>query len=303
MRDTNNLIYFDNAASTPLFPEIIEQYGKSLKKHYANPSASHQIGLKLRKKINTAAQELLELIGTTDEVSKIIWTSGGTESNNLALFGLNSFCSPYSDYTIVSTLVEHASVFNPLVKLSAHKNNVSWVNVDNSGFVDLDHLSACLTRKTKLVSICLVQSETGTIQDLESIRKIIDLNSPEALLHIDAVQAFGKSDILWESARVDLMSLAGHKIHGPGGVGALVIRKNRVDLTPIFEGGGQQNNVRSGSIDVPGIFMFCLAAKKLFSLKNELGERITLINQKARIEFNKLAGKNEKNCMYTLIQW
>ncbi len=294
MRETNNLIYFDNAASTPLFPEIIEQYGRLLKCYFANPSASHQIGLNTRKKINTASQELLELVGTSDEVSKIIWTSGGTESNNLVLFGLNSFYLPHSDYAMVSTSVEHSSVFNPLVKLSKYKNNVTWVNVDHFGLIDLNHLSTSLTRETKLVSICLVQSETGAVQDLLSIRKIMDLNSPEALLHIDAVQAFGKVDIPWESAKIDIMSLAGHKIHGPNGVGALVIRKKGVNLTPIFEGGGQQDNLRSGSIDVPGILMFCLAAKKLLSTKDGLAEKISLINRKARDRFNKLSGKNGK---------
>ncbi len=288
MEDTDNLIYFDNAASTPLFPELIDQFGELLQRHYANPGAPHSLGLTTRKELGRVSKELLELVGTAPDDSEIIWTSGGTEANNLALFGLNSFCPRPSGNSLVSTTVEHPSVFNPLRRLSQFKNSVKFVNVDRSGLIDFDHLATCLTKQTKLVSVCLVQNETGSIQDLAGVREIMNLKAPGALLHIDAVQALGKLDIPWESARVDLMSFAGHKIHGPGGVGALVIRKRRVKLTPVFEGGGQQNNLRSGSLDVPGIFMFCSAVKKLFSIKKELMQKTSLIIRKTRDGFNKL---------------
>ena len=188
-----------------------------------NPSSPHRLSYQLQRQLTTAAAGLAALVtGKKDTGVQVIWTSGGTEANNLAILGFAGARS--GPLRIVATRTEHASVLAPLEHLQGQGAKLQLANVHDSGRLDLDHLAACLDDGADLVSICHVQNETGAIQDLTAIRELIDHHAPGARLQVDAMQSFGKIDIDWQSARIDMLSLSGHKIHGPGGQGALIVR-------------------------------------------------------------------------------
>ena len=256
MEDSKKLIYFDNAASTPLFPEVIDEYVHFLTQNYSNPSASHKAGLEIRQRLNDAGRSLLNVLATSADAAQVVWTSGGTEANNLAIFGHANTHSNTEEFSATTSLVEHDSVFKPFKRLESRGAKISWSNVDEMGHIDFDHLSRLINEKTELVSICHVQNETGVTQDLVKIRELMNVKSPKAKLHVDGIQSFGKIEVPWEAAKIDMLSISSHKSHGPGGIGALIVRNSNTKLQPIFEGGGQQNNVRSGSIDSPSAIAF-----------------------------------------------
>jgi cysteine desulfurase len=282
MKRSGRLIYFDNAASTPLFPHIAEQYAQIYKSNYANPSAAHDMGLETRERVNQANRDLLEVLTIPHQSARVIWTSGGTEANNLAIFGYSGNYTDLGKFSAVCSEVDHDSTYKPFIRLQQSGARVSYARVDKYGRIDFEHLCECLDMNTKLISICHVQSETGEVQDLTKVRKIIDEQSPKAKLHVDAVQAFGKVEIPWDAVKIDLLTLSGHKIHGPGGTGALVLRDNGTKLHPLVEGGGQQHNIRSGSMHAAGIIGFTMAAVRLASINETLTARITAMNDEAR---------------------
>ena len=289
------MIYFDNAAGTPVFSEICGEYREILETYYSNPSANHSVGFQMKKRIRLCEEQLLTLLGIRDTDVRIIWTSGGTEANNLALFGYVRASSMRGKISIVSTLTEHASVYVPLKKLGKGNVSVSWTRVDRSGRIDLQHLSDTLNENTRLVSLCHIQNETGVIHNLERVREIMDDKSPRAKFHVDASQAFGKIEIPWELARIDLLTLSSHKIHGPGGVGALLVRHLDTKLEPIIVGGGQQGDFRSGTLNTPGIIAFSLASSRMISIQKELWARATELNKKMKHSLSLLTDKSGNN--------
>jgi cysteine desulfurase len=252
-------VYLDHAASTPPFDAVVEQYPQWLRSTYANSGAAHTAAYDNRRSIEAASVATADLADAPE--AEVIWTSGGTESNNLALRGVLAD-TPNRGLLISAT--EHASVRETATALEASGTAVTDIPVSASGQLDLDELAARLSPTTGLVSICAVQNETGVIQDLAAVRAVMHDLSPKALLHVDGVQAFGKVPIDWHGAGIDLLTLAGHKIHGPPGVGCLICRKG-VRLRPILHGGGQQRNRRSGTPDVCGILAFSAAAKQLIN--------------------------------------
>lgn len=273
------MIYLDNAAGSPLFDELIEAYSGFLRSSHVNASAAHGPAYDTRRELVNRAEAFLDRLDIDAEAASVVWTSGGTEANNLAIGGLAATMSGGSTFSAVTTTTEHASVFEPFRHLESTGANLSWARVAADGTIDLDHFASLLNNETKLVSICHVQTETGAVQDLVVIREIMDNHAPLAKLHVDAIQALGKLGIPWHTARIDLLSLSGHKIHGPGGVGALIARHD-CRLEPLFHGGGQQENLRSGSLDIAGIRAFCAATRMIMERRPQTQRRVAGLNRR-----------------------
>jgi cysteine desulfurase len=266
-------VYLDHAASTQPFDAVIEQYPAWLRTTYANSGAVHAPAYDNRRAISEASSTVARLVGCLD--AEVVWTSGGTESNNLALRGI---MADRPNRGLLISAAEHASVRETAAALEAAGTPVARIPVRGDGQLDLEALSALLSGSTALVSICAVQNETGVIQDLPSIRAAMREAAPKALLHVDGVQAFGKVPLDWQAGRIDLLTLAGHKIHGPPGVGCLICRKG-VRLTPVLHGGGQQQNRRSGTPDACGILAFTASVKELKAGYEAAAERAAALRQ------------------------
>ncbi len=242
-------VYLDNAATTKVFPEVIEIMNKIMNEDYGNPSSLHIKGINAEKYIKTAK----DIIGKELKVNSknIYFTSGGTESNNLALIGC-ALANKRRGMHIISTRIEHPSVYNPLLYLEELGFEISFLEVDEHGIVDMDHLKAIMREDTILVSTMLVNNEIGAIEPVEAISKYIKSVNSKVLYHVDAIQAFGKMRIYPSRCGIDLMSVSGHKLHGPKGIGFIYIGDG-VKIKSILFGGGQEKNMRSGTENVPGI--------------------------------------------------
>ena len=252
--------YFDNAATTKVFPEVKDLVVKLMEEDYGNPSSLHQKGLDAGHYI----KEMKEILAKEWKVDskEIVLTSGGTESNNLALIGA-ALANKRSGNRIITTKVEHASVSSTMAFLESLGFEIIYLNVDQHGIVDLEQLEQEVNEDTILVSVMYVNNEIGTVEPIQEIAEIIKEKNPKTLFHVDAIQAFGKYHIYPKRMGIDLMSVSGHKIHGPKGTGALFI-KNRTKVKPIIYGGGQQGGMRSGTENVPGFAGFGLATKMVY---------------------------------------
>jgi cysteine desulfurase len=273
-------IYLDNAASTPPHPDVIAAFSEIATSSYANPSSAHKAAYALQRELGRAAVGILERLGVAESAARVVWTSGGTEANNLAIYG-TARRQRKKQFKGVALQTEHASVLMPLQELQKDGADIQLVRVDSTGGADLEHFATCLQDDTDLVCICHVQNETGTVQDLKVIREIMDRVATKSRLHIDAMQSFGKADIRWQDARPDMISASSHKTHGPGGVGALIVRRG-IELQPLLAGGGQQDNLRSGSIDGVGIRLFAMAAALMLDARAATQERVHGLNRLLR---------------------
>ena len=269
------MIYLDNAASTAVRPEVLDEMMQILSKQYGNPSSIHGYGRAAEKTINVARRDVAALIGSLP--GEILFTSGGTESNNMAIHGVMKGTGH-----IVTTSIEHDAVLEPCRMLEKSGHTVTYVTPDKSGIIDVQKITNAITEKTQLVSVMLANNEIGTIQPIEQISQ--ECRKKGILLHTDAVQAVGKMPINVHDLGPDLLSVSSHKINGPKGVGALYVRKG-VKLDPIILGGGQEDGMRSGTENVSGIAGFGAACRiaqenlendtaRIMSLKNHLVERI-----------------------------
>ncbi len=252
-------IYLDNAAATKALPEVTAAVVDALEKNYANPSSLHRFGLKSEKILKKSRKIIAEYLGV--KAKEIIFTSGGTESNNLAIRGITKAYGNRGRHLITSP-IEHSSAAELFKALESEGWQVDSVNVDRGGHVDLEHLINLITEETILVSIMQVNNELGTIQPIKKIAETIKEKNPLSFFHVDGVQAFGKIYSNLSQWPVDLYSISGHKIHGPKGIGALYIKKG-TNLKPLVYGGGQERNLRSGTENIPGIAGLGEAVKKL----------------------------------------
>lgn len=254
-------IYFDNSATTRVIQPAADIVLKVMTEDYGNPSAKHRMGMKAEQYIREAA----EIIAGTLKVSpkEIVFTSGGSESNNMALIE-TAFANKRAGNHIISTAIEHASVYNPLAYLEEQGFEVTYLPVDSHGHVSLAELEAAIRKETILVSIMYVNNEIGAVEPVEEIAKIIKKKNPAILFHVDAIQAYGKFVIRPKRQGIDLLSVSGHKIHAPKGVGFLYI-DSRVKIRPLIYGGGQQRGMRSGTENVPGIAGLGAAAKEMYT--------------------------------------
>ncbi len=267
------MIYFDNAATTKVRDEVAEYMMKFLTKEYANPSGVYRFGLTAENNIELAREVIAKTLSVLKE--ELYFTPGGTWGNNLAL---NSILSRGDSGSVITTEIEHSSVFN-VIKHYNIKRQIKIVRVDEYGFVDQEHLREMLNEETALVSIMHVNNEIGTIQNLKELGNLIKSRS-KAIFHVDGVQGYSKIPIDLSKTNVDIYSISGHKIHAPKGIGALYIRKN-LNLSPVIFGGGQEKGISPGTQNVPGIMALAKAAKiseaehlKDVNYVRELRERI-----------------------------
>lgn len=250
-------IYMDNAATTRVYDEVIELVGTVMHSDYGNPSSLHMKGVEAERYIRYARETFAKLLKV--EEKELIFTSGGTESNNMALIG-GAMANMRAGKHIITTRIEHASVYQPIMYLENMGFEVTWLPVDAHGIIDLEALRAAVRPDTILVSIMCVNNEIGTIQPIEDAASIVKGINPSTLVHVDAIQGFGKLVLHPKKIGIDMLSISGHKFHGPKGTGLLWVR-DRVKVQPLILGGGQQKSMRSGTENVPGIAGMAKAAE------------------------------------------
>ncbi len=252
--------YFDNSATTRCTQAAVDVMQKALLEDYGNPSSLHMKGVTAENYIKTATAQIAKILKVSEK--EILFTSGGTESNNLALIG-TAIANQRAGRHIITTAIEHASVYNPLIFLEEQGYEVTYLPVDHEGRISLDELEAAVREDTILVSMMHVNNEIGTIEPVEEAAARIHAKNPRTLFHVDAIQSFGKLRIYPKRMGIDLLSVSGHKIHGPKGVGFLYV-KDKTKICPIIHGGGQQRDMRSGTENVPGIAGIGVAAAQIY---------------------------------------
>lgn len=252
--------YFDNSATTPVYPEVVDLMVKIMKEDYGNPSSLHMKGITAARYVTDARETIAKELKVLPK--EIVFTSGGTESNNMALIGA-ALANRRAGNKIITTAIEHASVEAPLAFLSELGFDVVRIGTAPDGIVDVDELVSAVDDETILVSVMYVNNEIGAVMPVEDIATRIKEKNRNVLFHVDAIQAFGKYIIYPKRMGIDMMSISSHKFHGPKGVGALFI-KDRVKVKPIIYGGGQQQGMRSGTENVPGIAGMALAASMTY---------------------------------------
>lgn len=240
--------YFDNSATTKCSPKAAELMVKVLTEDYGNPSSLHLKGVEAEEYIKEARNRICKTMKINE--NELVFTSGGTESNNLAIIGA-AMANKRSGMHLITTKIEHPAVGSPMKFLEEQGFLVTYLDVDENGLISLEALAQAITPETILVSIMYVNNEIGAVEPVEEAAKMIKEKNPNTLFHVDAIQAYGKYRIYPKRMGVDMMSVSGHKIHGPKGVGFLYV-KEKTKLKPVIYGGGQQKGMRSGTENVPG---------------------------------------------------
>lgn len=258
-------IYFDNGATTRVFPEVREIMDKVMEEEYGNPSSMHKKGLVAEHHLKRTREIIAKSLKV--EPKEITFTSGGTESNNLAIIG-TALANQRRGKHIITSTIEHASVYNPYFFLEELGFEVTFLPVDEKGILRLDRLKEAIRPDTILVSVMAVNNEIGSVMPMEEIGKIIKEANPNAYYHVDCVQAYGKMRIFPRKWNIDMLSISGHKIHGPKGSGALYVR-NGVKIKPILYGGNQEQALRSGTENVPAIAGLGTAAEMIYQNHEE----------------------------------
>ena len=249
--------YLDNSATTKCAAEVVETAVKVMSEDYGNPSSKHMKGVDAEKYIREAKEVIAKTLKCQDK--EILFTSGGTESNNMAIIGTAMANKRKGMHCIVSS-VEHSSVKEPFNFLEKEGFRITYLPVDKDGIVDIEALKDALDDETILVSVMYVNNEIGAVEPIEEIGHIIKDYNPDIVYHVDAIQAYGKYKIYPKKLGIDLLSVSGHKIHGPKGSGFLFIN-DKTRIKPIIYGGGQQKGMRSGTENVPGAAGMGLAAQ------------------------------------------
>ena len=271
-------IYLDNSSTTKVFPEVVKEMQRYYMDEYGNPSSPHQMGEDARKSIDKARKEIaLELRVKAHE---IIFNSGGTESNNMALNGLTK-----GRRKIIISAIEHSSVRETCSKLKEIGYEIVEIGVDREGFLNINKLENEIDEKTVLVSVMHGNNEIGVLQELRKIGEIC--RKRRVLFHTDAVQSFGKERINVRDMSIDMLSASAHKIGGPKGIGVLYLREG-IELEPLIYGGGQEKGMRGGTENVPAIMGF---AKALEIMKREDKEKVRKMRDRFISELEKLGGR------------
>lgn len=263
-------IYLDNSATTPVAPEVQKVLQETISQYYANPSSLHNLGGQAEKLLTKAR----EVIAQAMEVSpgEIVFTSGGTESNNLAIKGI-AFQYRSRGKHLITTQIEHSAVYEVFQSLERDFGfKVTYLPVNRQGVVEVEEVSRALRDDTILVSVMHVNNELGSVQPIEQIGQILK-NRPKTFFHVDQVQGFGKVPLHIKRAGIDLLSVSGHKIHAPKGTGLLYVREG-ITLYPLFHGGGQEKGRRSGTENVPGIVALAKAVRLMKEREEENREHL-----------------------------
>ena len=269
-------VYFDNAATTRVRPEVVELMNKVMLEDYGNPSSRHIMGMHAERYLTTAAEQIAACLKVKPQ--EIVFNSGGTEGNNTALIGTALARKAYGKH-IISTNIEHSAVYKPLEFLESQGYEVTIIGVDGQGHIDQEALKSAIRQDTILVSTMWVNNEMGAIEDIAGIGAMIKEINPKCYFHTDAIQAFGKLTLRPKDAKVDMLTVSSHKIHGPKGVGFMYIRDG-VRISPLIWGGGQQKDRRSGTQDVPGIAGMGLAAEMYRKEHAEIEERMLAVKDR-----------------------
>jgi len=269
------MIYFDNAATTRVFPEVVKVMQDAMESSYGNPSAKHMKGMEAENLVKKAQEVIAKTLKAKPK--EILFTSGGTESNNTALIG-TALANQRKGKHIITTKIEHASVYEPIAWLCEQGFEITYLDVTAEGIIDLEQLKNAIREDTILVSCMMVNNEIGAIEPIEEAGKIIKEKNPETIFHVDAIQAYGKMPIIPKNLKIDLLSMSGHKIHGPKGIGFLYIKEG-TKIQPIIFGGGQQKGMRSGTENVPGIVGLACACEKMIKNDYENAQRIREVKE------------------------
>ena len=285
-------IYLDNSATTAIHPEVVKLMNKIMLEDYGNPSSKHKKGVDAERYLNEAKETLASIMKC--DKKEILFTSGGTESDNMALIG-TALANKRRGNHIITTMIEHPAILETTVFLEKNGFRVTYLPVDSTGCVKLDELKAALCPETILVSIMYANNEVSAAEPVAEAAVIVKEYNPQIVFHTDAVQAFGKYRIIPKKENIDLMSVSAHKLHGPKGVGFLYI-KDKTRINPIIFGGGQQKAMRSGTENVPGIAGMALAAKLCYENFDEKISRLYelkeyFVNQVLDIEGTVYNGK------------
>lgn len=268
-------VYLDNAATTKPRKEVIEAVVYAMEKLYGNPSSLHSKGVEVEKQIKTIRKTISRALGCQEQ--ELYFTSGGTESNNIAIRGIVEANARRGKHLITSR-IEHPSVLNTMDDLEKKGFQVTYLAVDQRGFISIDELMNAVKDDTILVSMMHVNNEVGSIQPIEEMVKGIKGKNANTLIHVDAIQSFGKVNLKLNQIPIDSLSFSGHKIHGPKGIGGLYVRKG-TKIKPVVTGGSQEMGIRSGTENVPGIFGLGKAVEEMFHNQREKLEKILCLKK------------------------
>ena len=258
-------IYLDNSATTAVLPEIAELMTKIYTQDYGNPSSMHNKGVQAENYIKEAKAQIAKAMKVKD--AEILFTSCGTESDNMAIFGAAHALKRKGNH-IITTAVEHPAVLRCMEALEKEGYRITYLGTDKYGVISLDELKEAITDKTILVSIMHVNNEIGSVMPIEEAGALIKSIDKDILFHVDAVQSYGKFRIYPKKMNIDMLSVSGHKIHGPKGIGFLYINE-KVKIDPLILGGGQQGNMRSGTENVAGIAAIGMSSRIMYENLDE----------------------------------
>ena len=254
-------IYLDNSATTRCFDEVAQVVARMMTEDYGNPSSMHRKGVVAEQHVKQASEVIAKTLKVSEK--EIFYTSGGTESDNLAIIG-TALANYRAGKHIITTPIEHPAVGQCMKYLEKEGFEITYLQPDCTGCISLADLENSMRSDTILVSVMAVNNEIGTIQPIEQAGEIIKRCNPNTLFHVDAVQGYGKMEIYPRKWKIDLLSVSGHKIHGPKGVGFLYVNE-KVKIKPILLGGGQQKGLRSGTENVPGVTGLAKAAELVYA--------------------------------------
>lgn len=287
------MIYLDNSATTKPCPEAVAAVAKALTEDWANPSALYDFGIDAARNLRTARHAVAAAMGA--EPDRVFFTSGGTEADNWAVFGTVKRLGKRGKH-IITTAIEHHAILNCMAQLESQGYEVTYLQPDSEGRVTLDALKAALRPDTILVSVMMVNNEVGSVMPIAQMAKLTHKLSPNAIFHTDAVQGFLKVPFSAKTLGADLISVSSHKVHGPKGVGALYISPRLRSFPALILGGGQENNLRSGTEGTPAIFGFaatCAAVSATF--RQEIAQEKALLEDLAQ-KLSQLDGLRINGC-------
>lgn len=278
--------YLDNSATTRCSDRACQLMVDLLTKDYGNPSSLHMKGIEAERFVETAKKKIAKTLRVSEK--EIIFTSGGTESNNLAIIGA-AMANRRAGNHIITTSIEHASVENPMEFLKEQGFEITYLSVDENGIISLEELEEAVTEQTILVSMMQVNNEIGAIEPVAEAAELIKKKNPDTLIHVDAIQSYGKMYIYPKKLGIDMLSVSGHKIHGPKGSGFLWV-KEKTKLKPLILGGGQQKGMRSGTENVPAIAGLGEAAEEIYENLDEKRAHLYGLKQRFINGIEKLEG-------------
>lgn len=293
-------VYLDNSATTKALPQVAELVTQVMCDDYGNPSSMHRKGVEAEQYLRYAKETLAGILKVQEK--EILFTSGGTEADNLALIGC-AMANRRRGNHLITTQVEHPAVLQTMQYLESQGFQVTYLPVDRWGRISLKDLETAIAPQTILVSIMHTNNEVGALQPIAEAGALIKRMNPAILLHVDAVQGFGKFRILPKRMNIDLLSVSGHKIHGPKGVGFLYVGE-QVKIQPVVYGGGQQKNMRSGTENVPGIAGLAKAAELMYAHLDEDVQRLYelkeyFVEKISRMEGIQVNGIPKEGCRAT----